>query len=269
MPRLHLFEFEDQDWFPATWRDYGTDFLQFLTARTNAFRPVLPLLEKALKACGTPRIVDLASGGGGGWLGLGVELAEKFPGLRITLTDAFPNLPAFRRAAAQPFIDYIETPVSALQVPAGLEGVRSLFLAFHHFRPAEARRILQNALDSGNPVAVFEGQGRNLPSLLAMFFSPLTVLLATPFIRPFRPGRIFFTYLLPVVPLFVWWDGLVSALRTYSVGELNCLIGELKGSERFAWETGTLKSGPSTITYLLGLPVRSVQGAENRQNDGT
>jgi hypothetical protein len=267
MPRLHLFEFEDQDWFPAAWRDYGTDFLQFLTARTRAFRPVLPLLKKALKAYGRARIVDLASGGGGGWLGLGAELAEKFPGLRITLTDAFPNLPAFRRAAVHPCIDYVETPVSALQVPAELIGLRTLFLAFHHLRPHEARRILQDALDSGNPVAIFEGQGRNLPSLLAMFFSPITVLLVTPFIRPFRPGRIFFTYLLPVVPLFVWWDGLVSALRTYSVAELNRLIGELGGSERFAWETGTLKSGPSTIIYLLGVPTTPpVQGAGNRRN---
>jgi hypothetical protein len=260
MPRLHLFEFEDQRWFPASWRDYGTDFLQFITEHTKAFRPVLPLLEKGLKTCGTARIIDLASGGGGGWLGLGEELTEKYPDLRITLTDFFPNLPAFRRASNRHYIDYVEAPVSAIQVPAELAGLRTLFLSFHHFRPAEAKRILQDALDSGNPVAIFEGQGRNLPSLLAMFFSPLTVLLVTPFIRPFRPGRIFFTYLLPIVPLFVWWDGLVSALRTYSVTELNSLVDRLEHKERFIWETGTLKSGPSTITYLLGVPTPPAQG---------
>ena len=26
MGRIHLFEFEDQDWYPAFLRDYGTDF---------------------------------------------------------------------------------------------------------------------------------------------------------------------------------------------------------------------------------------------------
>ena len=222
------------------------------------------MLEKGLKAGGSARIIDLASGGGGGWLGLGEELAEKYPDLRITLTDAFPNLPAFRRAAARDYIGYLETPVSAIQVPAELTGLRTLFLSFHHFRPTEAKRILQDALDSGNPVAIFEGQGRNLPSLLAMFFSPLTVLLVTPFIRPFRPGRIFFTYLLPVVPLFAWWDGLVSALRTYSVAELNRLVEELEHKDRFAWETGALKSGPSVITFLLGVPaVDAVQDSGN------
>ena len=85
-----------------------------------------------------------------------------------------------------------------------------------------------------------------------MFISPLTVLLTTPFIRPFRLGRIIFTYLIPIVPLFVWWDGIVSSLRTYSVKEMNELVKSIDNQEIFDWEIGKLKSGPGVILYMLG-----------------
>ena len=142
--------------------------------------------------------------------------------------------------------------MDATNVPRELKGLRTQFLSFHHFRPEDAVKILQNAVDSGSPIAIFEAQERSLPSLLAMFFSPLTVIFTTPFIRPFRWGRLLFTYLVPIVPLFVWWDGIVSSLRTYSVKEMNELISRVQNNESFNWETGKVKSGPATILYLLG-----------------
>ena len=42
------------------------------------------------------------------------------------------------------------------------------------------------------------------------------VLLVTPLIRPFTLSRILWTYLLPLVPLTCWWDGIVSQLRAYT-----------------------------------------------------
>jgi hypothetical protein len=78
------------------------------------------------------------------------------------------------------------------------------------------------------------------------------VLLTTPFIQPFKIGRIIFTYLIPIVPLFVWWDGIVSSLRTYSVKEMEELVKSVENNESFEWEIGRLKSGPGVVLYLLG-----------------
>jgi hypothetical protein len=78
------------------------------------------------------------------------------------------------------------------------------------------------------------------------------VLLTTPFIRPFRIGRIIFTYLIPVVPLFVWWDGIISSLRTYSIKEMEDLVKSVENNDSFVWEIGRLKSGPGVVLYLLG-----------------
>lgn len=257
MARIHLFEFEDLGWFPATLRNYGTDFLQFLANKTRMWKPVVPVLQKALRQTGSHRIIDLASGGGGGLLWLNEALRESDPELRITLTDFYPNLGAFAytRAQADNF-DYVEESVNALEVPENLKGVRTQFLSLHHFKPADARAILQNAVDAKSPIAVFEGQERSLPSILAMIFSPITVLLTTPFIRPFKVGRIIFTYLIPIVPLFVLWDGIVSSLRTYSVKEMEALIEGVEGKDTFDWEVQRVKSGPGVVLYLLGLPKK-------------
>jgi hypothetical protein len=146
----------------------------------------------------------------------------------------------------------MEQPIDARNVPKELKGLRTQFLSFHHFKPKDAKLILQNAIDTNNSIAIFEGQERSIPSILAMIFSPISVLLTTPFIRPFRFGRIIFTYLIPIVPVFVLWDGIVSSLRTYSLQEMNGLVGSLNGKENNDWEINKVKSGPGVILYLLG-----------------
>ena len=141
-------------------------------------------------------------------------------------------------------------------MPSDLKGVRTQFLSLHHFTESDAVQILQNAVDSNSPIAIFESQERDVKSVLAMIFSPINVLWMTPFIRPFSFGRIVFTYLIPLVPLFVMLDGILSALRTYTIPEMNELISRVNGHEKFEWKVGRQKSGPVGILYLIGEPLK-------------
>ncbi|MGV3629865.1 MAG: hypothetical protein ACO1O6_01590 [Bacteroidota bacterium] len=253
MARIHLFEIEDQSWFPKFLRNYMTDFLQFLANKTDLYKGVLPLFFEALEKSGEEKIIDLCSGGGGGLLRISEHLHKHNPDIRITLTDYYPNSAAFKEICARyPNFTYSEKPVNALQVPQELKGFRTQFLSFHHFRPDDARQILQNAVDSEQNIAIFESQERSFASILAMLFSPVSVLFVTPFIRPFSIGRIIFTYLIPLVPLCVLWDGIVSSLRTYSATEMQALTDSLNGKEKFTWKIGKVKSGPGKILYLVG-----------------
>src|SRR5678809_1609560 len=63
--RLHLFELEDQPWFPDVIRNGGTDYLRYLLIATEVYKPCIILLNETLKQTGETRIVDLCSGGGG------------------------------------------------------------------------------------------------------------------------------------------------------------------------------------------------------------
>ncbi len=253
MGRIHLFEFEDQKWFPSFLRNYGTDFLQFLSNKTKMYKPIIPLLKQVLSDSNANQIIDLGSGGGGGLLWLNSELKKEVPDLKLILTDYYPNIPAFEYTKKQADnFEYISVPIDARAVPTELKGLRTQFLSLHHFRPKDAKLILQNAVDSGNGIAIFEAQERSVPSIIAMIFSPISVLLTTPFIRPFKLGRIIFTYLIPIVPLFVLWDGVVSSLRTYSIKEMNALVDQLNHSDSYNWKIGKLKSGPGIVLYLIG-----------------
>lgn len=253
MGRIHLFEFEDLSWFPSFLRNYGTDFLQFLSNKTKMYKPIISIIKKGLEKSGTNQIIDLGSGGGGGLIWLNSELKKDIPNLKITLTDYYPNISAFKFTKKQAGnFEFVEKSVDARNVPAELNGLRTQFLSLHHFKSDDAKHILQNAISSNSSIAIFEAQERSVPSILAMLFSPISVLLTAPFIRPFKLGRIIFTYLIPIVPLFVLWDGIVSSLRTYSVKEMNELIDKLNGKENYDWEVNKVKSGPSVVLYLLG-----------------
>ena len=202
MKRIHLFEFEDLQWFPSFLRNYMTDFLQFITNKTKLFEPVIPILEKGISESNGNQIIDLGSGGGGGLLWISKELQKSKPDLQITMTDLYPNIPAFKFTKQQgENFEYIGDSVDARNVPGKLKGLRTQFLSLHHFKPKDAKKILQNAVDSHQNIAIFEGQERSLASVFAMIFSPITVLLVTPFIKPFSFGRLFFTYLIPLVPI--------------------------------------------------------------------
>lgn len=257
MRRLHLIEIEDQPWCPAPIRDAATDFLRFALHAGNNYAPAAPLLRSAMDRLGERRIVDLCSGGGGPWLRLLEEMDGSGGAVEVCLTDQYPNLDALRRAERESGgrLRFHAEPVDATRMPPELEGFRTLFTAFHHFRPEAARAILHDAVRNRQGIGVFETTQRSALSVFLTALSPLFVLLATPWIRPFRWSRLFWTYVVPLVPLLVVFDGIVSCLRTYSVAELRELVDGV-GGEGYVWEAGLAKGrGPVPVTYLIGSPV--------------
>jgi hypothetical protein len=256
--RLHLFEFEDLPWFPSSWRDLITDVLGFFDATFSTFRPLVPRLKKVLVALDCRDIVDLCSGGSGPILGVVEQLDkdERYP-VCVVLTDRYPNLPAFRDAKAKLTgqVVYEETSVDALNVPVQLKGFRTLFASFHHFRPGDARRILQDAVANNAGIGVFEYTELNLIWFLAILFIPLALWLYAPFIRPFRWSRLVWVYLFPLPVWFAVWDGLVSLFRSYSPQALKELTRGL-GDGKYVWDIGRVRSfGACYVTYLIGYPV--------------
>ena len=143
-----------------------------------------------------------------------------------------------------------------MDIPRDLKCFRTQFLSFHHFRLKDAKAILQNAIDRNQAIGIFEAQQRDVKNLVERFLSPLSLLLLTPFIKPFKFDRIIFTYLIPVLPLITLWDGVISVLRTYTVKELKGMISELRNNDSFDWEVDIVKANSFAILYLLGTPVK-------------
>lgn len=258
MKRYHLFEWEDQPWFPDVLRRNMTDYLRFMITKLGIYDPVVPLIKEMLEKTGQRQILDLCSGAGGGLETLQPKIsAEMGFDVPVTLTDKFPNLEAWQQIQTESknAIGYIEKSVDATNVPENLTGVRTLFSSFHHFKPEQAQAILQDAVDKKQAIGIFEGSGKQYHELLfaGVLFPPLMFGI-TPFIRPFKLSRLFFTYLIPAIPVFTLWDGVVSVLRMYNPEMLEEMTKKLTGPP-YVWKTGYAKhkSGAKVI-YLIGYP---------------
>lgn len=256
MRRMQLVELEDLPWFPAILRDGGTAFLAFAERVSGHGRMLAGPLAEALKATGQTHLIDLCSGSGGPAAVIADELARRGVQVEVTLTDRYPHHAAWAALAeADPRVRAHAAPVDATAVPAELAGFRTVFNAFHHFPPERARALLQDAVDRGQPIGVFEVVSRELPMLLGLLLTPLSVTLSMPFWRPFRWPWVLWTWLVPVMQPFVLWDGLVSWLRIYSVPELEALVAELD-APGWTWKAGRERLGdtPLHATWLIGLP---------------
>lgn len=238
--RIHLVELHDLASCPGSLRDALTDFLAFALNLARTYEPAVPLLRRALSRTGATRIVDLCSGAGGPWPWLAAEM-----NVPVLLTDLYPH--RGRVAGLH------RVPVDARSVPAELKGFRTLFTSFHHFRPADARAILADAVRRGEGIAVFEAASRRPADLALVTLTWLGVLAAAPFVRPFRWSRLLWTYLPPLLPLVGTFDGVVSCLRWYSPGELRALV---QGFDTFEWDIGEARAphSPLQMTYLIGVP---------------
>jgi hypothetical protein len=255
MRRVELTEIHEQGWFPQKLRDDVTDTLQFILNAARFYQPIAVRLGGALRAAESDQVLDLCSGAGGPWIWLQRTLIKQTAMPRkVTLTDRYPNLAAFRRAqqASDDAIDYCTEPIDAQKIPPGLWGFRTIFSSLHHFTPEQVTAILQDAVDRGEGIGFFEAAKRRPRFVLwAACLMPLATFCLVPFMRPFRLSRLIWTYLLPVIPFVMSFDGVLSCLRAYLPAELEELAAGV-GAGHYTWEVGET----GAVTYLVGSPVR-------------
>ncbi|KAL8659776.1 MAG: hypothetical protein Q9202_006951 [Teloschistes flavicans] len=195
--------------------------------------------------------------------------AENDPSVDFILTDLFPHIPSWSLACAKsPHLHYIPRPIDATSTPSDLLSLTHrplpptpkprkpfhLFsLAFHHFPTPPARAVLRNTLLHSSGFAILELQARTPASLLtALCLGPLLWLVSWySFWGDWT--HLFFTYVIPIVPAVVVFDGLVSCLRMRDRGEILKLIEECDGREPRGWREGwRFESGRAYHTWPIG-----------------
>ncbi len=258
MRRTELQEIHDHPRFPSFLRDLVTEALQSLWEFGNSYKPILSRLLLAMERAETHEVLDLCSGGGGPWLRLSreAELHRKRQ-ISIRLTDKYPNLTAFSRASRfSRLISFESVPVDATKIPAEFDEFRTIFSSFHHFGPEPARLLLEGSMRRKRGIGVFEVACRSPLTILTICVIPALSWWLALGMRPFRWERLLWTYLIPVVPFVLFYDGMVSCFRAYSREELEELVRRLNALD-FRWEVGEERSGFLPVTYVLGYPVRS------------
>lgn len=223
MRRLQLVELEDLPWIPRLVRDGGTDVLDYAFKRFGFYDGVMPRILSFLNELDARRIVDLCSGGGGAALHWREQLRAKGRTVDMTLTDLYPNdtgrarVEALRDAQTR----YLSSPTDAMSGAAGLDGVRTMSGALHHFPPDAVGRLLAGIVAQQAPIAFVDVAASPLVRRLPIVVMPvaltanalilfLATLLLVPLVRPVRASRLILTYLVPAIPILFAWDGTVS-----------------------------------------------------------
>ena len=256
--RVHLFELEDMNWFPSYLRNMITDFLYFFASFFKTYSSVVDDLEDAFRKSNVKTVQDCCSGRGGPISHLiDYFKARDIQNPKFLLSDKFPNSGAIAEIKANNVtgdLSYLEDDFDILADKPRHGEMTTLFTSLHHFRPNEVDNILRNHVEIKRPFAAFEFTERSFIGFLPIIFGPFMCLLITPLLRPFTLKRLIFTYLIPLIPLILFWDGLVSCLRTYSPKELKAIAGKYP---QFDWKIGrNLEGGlvKTPITYIIGTP---------------
>ena len=228
--------------------------------------------------------VDYCAGSGGPtpWMERELNARRRQNGISepadFVLTDISPHVSAWKQAAAESsHLHFIQTSVDATSSPGLLLESKSLvlsslasseamqrlrhcktfglfFLAFHHFPDDLAKGILRAALDptAGSAgFAVFELQGRSIREIAMVSLIPLLIMLVAPFFFIADPIMMAFTYAIPVIPLILAFDGIVSCLRSRTEEEIMDLVKRcgadldhwrfMTGSEMHTWPLGRMR----------------------------
>lgn len=258
IPRLQLFEFHDQPWYPPVLRSALTEWLRALWEYSKAATVIAPILLRVIRETGAQQVIDLCSGGSGPMIPIQRELEARGVLVPILATDKFPNstvMAALSKKTGGRVTGKSES-LDATKLPDSLTGLRTLFNSFHHFGPELARQILADAYRKRQPIAVFEVTDRAASKVVLSFpASFIGVYLLLFKMRPWRPSWWFLTWILPVLPLSIAWDGLVSHLRTYTELELARLVRGM--DQNYTWEMGRVVAPRAgvRIGYIIGRPT--------------
>ncbi|KAK7546267.1 hypothetical protein BKA81DRAFT_31827 [Phyllosticta paracitricarpa] len=316
---LRLFEIADQRICPPTVRrccqnvlaSEWTHRLPFIQPKSPAELAATVIVEALddfaeLDDSGLA-VVDFCSGSGGPvpTIEKAVNRRRKERGLSpvsFLMTDLNPHVDAWKAASAKSsHLSFIPESVDATHPPSSVINAssdpenrssnlgpkRRIFrlycLCFHHFSDPMARQVLASTLDTADGFAILELQDRRLASFVLMVLDFFFIFLMTPFWFGADPTHLFFTYIFPVVPFIMSFDGIVSSLRTRTFGEVMQLIDSVKGdnetekefdkcpplkqlgkADRFDWE---LRGGREVHTWPLGYFNYIVGRRKNQRSD--
>jgi len=259
LPRVHLFELNDNPAVPRALRDTLIETLSRTLAWGGILRGLVEPFARFVDATGASEVLDLCSGAGGPAAILAEELertGRRPP--RFVLTDLQPQIGAWERLRRDhpSIIDYVAEPVDATSLPAALGSAprpRVIINALHHLRPELARSVLCGAASGAPGVFVAEGFVRNPLRFAPYAPAGIPALLATPVLSPRdRWQKALFTYLMPLSLAVCVWDGVVSTLRVYDEAELRAMVAPL--GPTFVWEYGTYRFAPfGRGSYFFGL----------------
>lgn len=265
MKRIELFEFEDFSGLPNVIRTGVTNLIIVFHKLIGTKSVLTNLIIEISSKIKFTKIIDMGSGSGGPMIEVIQELNTKNKSkqrIELVLSDKFPNKEIITRInnLRIPNVYYLEDSVDASKMETLPKGLKTMIASFHHMSPKLAKAILSSAARSKEPILIYELAENNIPVLIWVLLLPLSLsililmsLIMTFFVRPLTFSQLFFTFIIPIIPLIYAWDGQASLMRTYTFNDIKELLGDYsKGSYTWEIEQAKKQNGKKAGYYIFG-----------------
>lgn len=260
MTPKRTYQLSHATWMPNVVKVLMTEFLDFIVKMVNANRPFLPLLKTAK---GTASEIYLLAPQVGGSSALLVPDLQKIDEIKkITLlTDdltaaRYQHLLALEGVLKPPYEQATLAQIPRQERSQG-EGInrRAVFSInqSHLLTDEEFIQLLKTLEQKFDQIMIGEGNNKSIRQIIGMtILAPLVAVFAAFFIKPFRWSRLFFTFVIPILPVMITWDGLVALIRIRNPKRLKEIV-EASGLQDWHWESGKLQNNRGGfIIYLNG-----------------
>lgn len=268
MKRIQLFEFEDLSWLPNIIRTGATNLLNVFHQWLGTSEVLAKLLTNSQQKAPFSQIVDLGAGSGGPMMKAVEKINKKHPqgkDISLLLTDKYPDAATVQQInnLNKPHIKYASYSVDAAELENTPVGLKTMVASFHHMPPAAAQRILASAEKNNESILIYEILENNIPVIIWALLLPISLsilvvmaMFLTPFVRPLNFSQLFFTYIIPLIPIVYAWDGQASIMRTYTFQDITGLMGQ-SSNKHYKWEIAPAQksNGKKAGYYIFGYSI--------------
>ncbi|MCB0422148.1 MAG: hypothetical protein KDD61_14210, partial [Bdellovibrionales bacterium] len=257
-----LFEFGDQKWVPEWYHDGLHDYLLFFYRTFSYHKLWREDLEHFIESEKNEFVLECCAG-----LGECLPMVLEDSSVlqrnhkRVLFSDLFPHKRAVEKFKDSNFYSYCSFSVDATEVPKSLETSKVFINSFHHLNPKVAKKVLLDSIESNNRVLVLEYVSNSIVAYLTMVCGASLTFVTLPFVvqRKNLFFSAFFTYIVPLFPIMLLWDGLVSCFRHYSLKEIKKLLGAENANLDFTMNQKRSLFLPSGVSAILIKPKKEVQ----------
>ncbi len=179
----------------------------------------------------------------------------------VYISDLFPMVEVMARTCKR--FPGVLTPITEPVDIGDLGDVVShdmhmVLSAFHHLDTGVARVFLQKVQEQKSAVFIAEPFTNSLRAFVPLFLHGFTGLARNGvFSSRMRLVKFFFTFLIPLIPMCLLWDGLISMIRMYSEEEFMAVVASLPDSgQSYLWQYEEVEVPlGGTASVFTGRPV--------------
>lgn len=256
---MRLSEFGDLSWVPSLYHIYLRKYLVFFYKLFGYYKLWVPCFTRFLEQTAQKTYMECCSGAGDPLpLIVGQTENQTTANKKFLLSDIQPHsqfTEHFNNNEDSPF-HYIESSIDITLEQNNHPHPKIFINSFHHLTPEQVDNLLINNLKNGYSLLILEYVRKTPMGYLSMLISPLIIALTLPFVVSPRhlPVMALFTYLLPLFPLMLLWDGIISCAHEYNGHDLEKIVEKNQLKANINWTIKRSLFYPAGVSCIIVQP---------------